>query len=383
MEHFIKKFVNIFLGFFVLSLAVSCKKDIPPHGGTTHHSVVELEEDDTEKYIEDMFCDVEVIPLENKRGCMLGNVMKMVVEGEHMYMWDMNGSQTLLSFNMDGSFNCKVGEVGHSKSEYTDMDNFSVNSNGDSIILLDYSTLKIYNDKGKFIGSEELDGTWKQLLFSTKGVVLGSHYRGRENLLQIRDLRTGDVKDLLPVDSAYVSYPLYSENSIQQVGDTVCFFDFLSHIFYIYDVNEPDSAESIQLYTDKILTVEKAKKDLKMNDFGDDLVESFVYNGKEIIGTMNLNESTHNFVLDVKEKKARSFKFRNGYCNFDCYHDGYYYKIMPSGHLLDTYKYYKERNKSGINPIPVGEVYRKLFDLVEKGLSERDNFVVIRMKLKR
>lgn len=366
---------NVFVMASALLFAVSCKKDVPPHGGTTRHCILTLEEDNSKKLFEDTFCDVEFIPLENKRECMIGNCMKVVVEGNRIYLWDMNGTDALLSFNMDGSFHGKIGEKGHSKHEYTYVKNFSVNRSGDTIALLDYNVLKYYDADGKFVGSEETDYSWDNMLYSTKGLVLGSHYRGigRETLLQIRDLYSGDVKDVLPVDSTRISYPPYSMNTIQQVGDTVCFFDFLSSTFYLYDVHNPDDAESIQLLTDNILDVKRAKRGMSSDEFDNDEVEKFVYTGSEIMGLMLIGGQSVSFKIDVKKKKAYRFNFRNGFCEFDCYHDGYFYFVMPSSWLLDECKYSRTK----------GEVYKKALEIVNNGLSEKDNDVVMRCRLKK
>ena len=370
-----KYIYNILVALCVVQFAVSCKKDVPPHGGTTRHSVLTVKDDKTERMFEDMFCDIELIPLENKRECMVGNCMKVAVEGEHMYLWDMNGKDALLSFNMDGSFHCKIGDMGHSKSEYANIYNFTVDRDGDTIVLLDYNALKLYDMDGGFIGLKDLDKSWDNMLLSTRGLVLGSHYRGlgMEHLIQIRDLRSDEVRDILPVDSTVVSYPPYSKNMIQQVGDTVCFFDFLSSTFYLYDVHNPDDAESVQLHTDDMINPEIAKRSDPFGKVVNDLVESYVYTGNEIIGLMSKDNQSSSFMVDVKKKEARCFNFSNGYCDFDCYHDGWFYTVLSSGWFLDMCKYSRVK----------GEKYKKAIELVGKGLTEQDNVVVMRVRMKR
>lgn len=370
-----KHVYNILVALCVLLFIVSCKKAVPPHGGTAHHYVLDMKEDNTECMFEDMFCDIELIPLENKRECMVGNCMKVMVEGEHIYLWDMNGKDALLSFNMDGTFHCQIGDVGHSKGEYSYMENFTVDRDGDTIALLDYNVLKLYNVDGEFIGLKELEKNWENMLLSTRGLVLCTHYRGFgvDHLIQILDLHSDDMKVFLPVDSTAISYPPYSENVIQQVGDTVCFFDFLSSTFYLYDVDNPDDAESIHLHTGSMINPEIAKKSDPLGKIVNDLVESFVYTGNEILGLMSKDGQSKSFEVDVKKKKARCFNFRNGYCGFDCYHDGWFYTVWPSSHLLDIYQYSRVK----------GDMYEKILELVEKGLSEQDNVVIMRARMKR
>lgn len=370
------KYIYIMLTLVcVLQLAASCKKDIPPHGGTVHHSVLNIERGESGRMIEDMFCDFELIPLENRRECMVGNCMKVVVEDRHIYLWDVNGKDALLSFNMDGSFHCKIGDVGHSKSEYTYMKNFAVNREEDSIALLDYDVLRLYDGNGKFIGTKDLEASWDNMLFSTRGLVLGSHYRGpgMEHLLQIYDIHSGGEKNILPVDSTFISYPPSFVNMIQQVGDTVCFFDFLSSTLFLYDVDNPDDAESIELHTEKMLNPENAKHCNPLGKVVNDMVERFVYTGNNILGVMSIDNHSNSFVVDVKKKKAYSLNFSNGYCDFDCYHNGWFYSVWPSSSLLEVCQYSREK----------GDFYKRIRQLVEDGLSEQDNIVIVRARLKR
>lgn len=46
-----KYIYNVFVMASVLLFVVSCKKDVPPHGGTTRHSVLTLEEDKSESFL--------------------------------------------------------------------------------------------------------------------------------------------------------------------------------------------------------------------------------------------------------------------------------------------------------------------------------------------
>lgn len=51
------------------------------------------------------FTDFRIIPLENRKECLLSNVCKMIVTDQNMYFWDKGPSSQVLRFDLNGKFN--------------------------------------------------------------------------------------------------------------------------------------------------------------------------------------------------------------------------------------------------------------------------------------
>lgn len=356
------------------TVIVSCSKGggdaIPPFKNT----ILKLEESSEKIKNLERFTDYEFIPLDNSREALLGNFMKLVVTDSLFYIYDLNTIPKVLSFHYDGRFNCQIGEIGHKQGEYVNIDNFSVNSRGDTVVFMEYGKLKFFDNTGKFLYAKILDDGkwWDNILYSTNAIVQASHYRGIDHLLAVYDTNTFKCKNLIPTDSAFISSPPYSKNQIQQVGDSICYFDFFSSSFYVFDVKNLGGIECFQLYSDRILNEKRARKhDLLKENF--DEVESFVFTGDRIVGHMYKNNMPFDFEIVLSKGTVELYRSLDINCSFACYYNGEYYKVVSANWIMDMYEW-GVLKKPGI---------KQCVEPIIARISEKDNYYILKMKRKR
>ena len=355
------------------TVLVSCNKGAGDAISPLKNTILKLEESSEEIRNLKKYTDYELIPLDNAREALVGNFRKLVVTDSLFYIYDSNTVPKVLSFFHDGSFNCQIGEIGRKQSEYVNIDNFSVNSRGDTVVFMEYGKLKFYDNSGKFMYVKSIDDGkwWDNILYSTKGIIQASHYRGIDHLLAIYDTKTFNCKNLIPTDSAFISSPPYSLNQIQQVGDSICFFDFFSSSFYVFDIKNLESIESFQLYSDRILNEERARKrDLSKDDY--DEVESFVFTGDRIVGHMYKKNVPYDFEIILSKGTIELYKSLDINCSFACYHNGEYYKVVSASWIMDMYEW-------GVLKKP--EINQCVEPIIS-GISEKDNYYILKMKRK-
>lgn len=318
------------------------------------------------------YTDFEFIPLDNAREALISNFGKMIVTDSLFYIYDQGSDYRILSFNHDGRFNGRIGEKGHTNREYVNIENFSVNSNGDTVVILEFDHLKFYDSDGKFLKMETFEGPqcWDDVLYSTSGVMMGSHYRKTDHLLALYDADFQESKNLIWVDSTMISSPPYSYNQIQQVGDTICFLDYFSSSFYVFSLNDLQHIQRYQLHSDNILNEERARNGNLMKERYD-LVEYYVFDGSRIVGEMRRDDRVCNFEISLDKETIELYDNYDFGCNFASYHNGYYYKLLSAGWIKDMY----DLGRLFANP-----QMRQAIEPFISNMTDKDNLFVFRMK---
>jgi len=96
------------------------------------------------------FKDIEYIPLETKKECLIGNIYKLYT-GTDFYLVHNFGN--ILKFSSDGTFIAKIGKQGRGPREFQNAQSVSVNPENGNIFVLSAWENKIYihSPDGKFI----------------------------------------------------------------------------------------------------------------------------------------------------------------------------------------------------------------------------------------
>lgn len=92
------------------------------------------------------------VPLETKEECLIGEVEKIIVKQDKIFVADFTVSKTLFVFDMQGKFLFKINKRGKGPGEYIQFHDFDVNIDG-SIYLWDINLCKfiICDSTGTFV----------------------------------------------------------------------------------------------------------------------------------------------------------------------------------------------------------------------------------------
>lgn len=104
---------------------------------------VEICESDEAIYAADMVDTVSLVALKENDACMVGEIKKIEETGEHYFV--MNQKKNMIArFSKDGEFVDKLQRVGRSKSEYIEINDFSVDEESGMLVLLcDYTKVMV------------------------------------------------------------------------------------------------------------------------------------------------------------------------------------------------------------------------------------------------
>lgn len=376
-----KKVIYLPLLFVLLALFISCDKVASKH---EEIKLVTLTPQFQDKYedmvsLSDEFTDFEIIPLENRSECLLSNVRKMIVTDSAMYFFDRGPIHQILSFSLDGKFKNRIGTRGHAKGEYQHIQNIASTYKGDTIAMMDFLNINLYNIDGKYLSSYPIknENGPEDIFFTNNGFFLGFFHRQKEGILSFNDMYMGNKVYIVETPVNPTGYPLGIDNVqlIQQDGNQIICLDVLSSSFFVFDVNNPKKITKYTFGLDNQLTEDKARKDVEEEDMFS-ITSYQIYNGV-IRGIVESQNKFYDFKFGLYDKTVKLMNHRDLNYSFDCCHSGYFYKILPAGAIID----FMDMKKKYMEPTRA--LLGKALSKLEGNISPTDNYYIIKMRLKK
>ena len=142
--------------FLLLTLLSGCKQsssDTNPKESLIRITIEDPEKENQMLYLSKYFKEAQVVPLETKAECLLGEIEKIEIDDNLMFVQD-NIRQGICCFNMEGKFLYRIGTLGNSPDELPDIEGFAIDKE-ENVIYLHSRILqknKSYSYKGEIIG---------------------------------------------------------------------------------------------------------------------------------------------------------------------------------------------------------------------------------------
>ncbi len=370
------KWLTILLFSVFISSCNQSKSDVGEYENDVTLEIGDIEE---EKSFYDEFDNFAIVPLEGCQEAMLSDVYKMQATDTGVYFFDnvSFSNPSVLLFNHDGSFRNKIGTQGHSKGEYTSVSNFSATSTGDTVVLLDFNTLKTYRSDGTFVSSQTLEDEygWDDLLPLKDGLLMATYHRGYDHLMSLYSWGLDKKQSLLPSSSELIKGALWSINRLQKVGDKICYLDGYTSTFYIFDLNHPNEISRYTLSSPKMLTEQIAMKEIDFMNNGYDFVCDYIFDGEEILGILQYGCREHDFRVNLKENKVTVSDHTGFRYRFQCYHDGYYYQLL---YPFQIQKIFSSKEVSHMKE--ANKILEEAFKTCNKDVTEYDNYYLLKTR---
>jgi hypothetical protein len=328
--------------------------------------------------ITEEFCDIEIIPLENNSEALMGEIDNMQVCDNGFYIINRQEKYPLFYYKHDGSFGAKIGENGHSRAEYTTLWNFSANTAGDTVAVLDYNYVRLYDSNGTFINAYDFKDTqyWQGFLYTDKGVFLSTSNRCLNSVLA---QYTHDFRTEHPIIEGQVNLirdnPSSWQNLIRRDGQNICYYDYYTATFYIFDTNNMKKSKSFTLHSPNGLAESKIRNmDVSSQDF--DHLISYVFEDNIIWGKFNYGGVGYNLKLDVKTGTCQLKRFSDLGYGFLCSHNGWYYQAFEPAQLMMLINSDKQA------PWPIWTLLEEALEPYKDKINETDNYYILRMRKK-
>ncbi|MDR1098460.1 MAG: 6-bladed beta-propeller [Tannerella sp.] len=96
---------------------------------------------------------IDIIPLEFNDSCILGEIRKIVIHNDHIFLIESRRPKTVYRFDMQGNFLNSIGVYGQGPMEILELQDFSINEEENRIYLLDNAKHAVfcYAFDGEFI----------------------------------------------------------------------------------------------------------------------------------------------------------------------------------------------------------------------------------------
>lgn len=357
----------------------SCTRPNMTAGEYKNDFTLEIGDIEEEKSFYDEFDNFTIVPLEGCQEAMLSDVYKMQATDTGVYFFDnvSFSNPSVLLFNHDGSFRNKIGTQGHSKGEYTSVSNFSATSAGDTVVLLDFNTLKTYRSDGTFVSSQTLEDEygWDDLLPLKDGLLMATYHRGYDHLMSLYSWGLDKKQSLLPSSSELIKGALWSINRLQKAGDKICFLDAYTSTFYVSDLNHLNEISRFALSSPNMLTEQIAMQEPDFMNKEYDFVKDYIFDGEEIFGTLQYNGLQHDFRINLNENKVTVNNHSGFNYIFLCYHDGFYYQLLSPFQIKKILGSKEKPHMKEAN-----RILEEAFKAYNHDITEYDNYYMLKMK---
>lgn len=360
---------NIIMRFLSLILLISitllsCNNE---HQLTVTKKTVKL---DDIGYINklDSNANYQIIPLEGHGESMINSVDKLIITSSGIFVLDLYPEPSIRMFSHDGSYMGKIGALGHSKSEVSYILDFCTNAMGDSIYLLQYDEIKVFNNKGKYLSTIKLNETMhcEKIVCVDNKFVCSSNYTGVPNLVNICDDKFAIEYKQVETNGYSINQHPYMKNPIWCSHGKIIYCDFFSSSFYVTDMKTFQTV-CYELESDNLLKREDAT--LRNWDNRDHILK-YYFDGRIIKGSIAFGNTLKNFELDLKNETCNVFLNISGVLPVDAYYNGLYYTCADPESLL-RFVETCENNKQNTS----------LYNEIKKyKVSSNDNYYIIMWK---
>lgn len=168
-----RKFNTLVIAIFI-TLSSSCTNKTNTKSNSDVHIInVEISSEQNTFIYSDYFNDVEIIALETNNSSLIGNINRISFYNNNIYILDKQ-SNSVLIFNINGSFLNKINNVGMGPGEYTQIGDFDIDRDNNRILVYAHSPMKLiyYDLECNFIKEERINDIYRNILSVKNGVVL-------------------------------------------------------------------------------------------------------------------------------------------------------------------------------------------------------------------
>lgn len=325
------------------------------------------------------FTDFEIIPLENRDECMLTDVRKLIVTDGAMYVFDAASMPRVLSFLPDGRFRNTIGSMGHAKGEYQMIMNLASNAKGDTVAIVSYPGIYLYDADGNFLSMPDIENCSgaEDMLLTDKGMYLGYFHRQETSVMKLLGNDMKPVTSIVETPVNPVGAPLGVDNGhiMQEDGKELYCLDALNSCFYVCDKYMAQNVMKYSIGLDNMQTEADIRSNTGATD-GTYRICSYQACDGVVRGVAEHDAGYYDFRLDLQNHTATFMHHTDFSYSFDCCRYGYFYKVITASTLLD----YMDKDKRYMESIRT-LLGKALSDLDGK-VSYSDNHYIIKMRLR-
>lgn len=183
---------------------------------------------------------LKYIPLEINSDVLIGQIDKMLVRNDRIFVADYHGSKSLFVFDMQGKFIFKINSFGRGPGEFLEFFDFNIAPSGE-IYLWDVAQFKLirYSSEGFFLSEKRLSYQFINfIIHANDGLYVNRLFKGGDCDCDLAhyDLLTDRIKKILPVtEKKLFDLPQFCPHYFYESPTGYCYIPRFSDIAYQID----------------------------------------------------------------------------------------------------------------------------------------------------
>ncbi|MEX0724068.1 MAG: 6-bladed beta-propeller [Gracilimonas sp.] len=170
------------LVLFLFSVLIGCNDNFKD----ANHAITEIDVDKADSvYVSDFVKQVTYIPLSNTNRTLIGNVDKVRMDEDRIYVLDMYQSVGVFVYDHSGNFLFKIQNFGRGPGEFMGPYDFTIDYENDEIVIYDARGMKIcFYDKetGQFLREKLFEFRFRRFEAISDGFLFHTDNRPNPNI---------------------------------------------------------------------------------------------------------------------------------------------------------------------------------------------------------
>lgn len=211
----------------VVFMVCSCRKEKVQDGNVIRF---DLEQEAQDIHATPLIKDCKIIPLETRDSVLIGEIDKVIMHHDRLYVGDFSKTNAVYIFDMQGKFQHKISRQGRGPEEYISLYDMFIDPRTGELKLLSRMDRRIlaFSDDGKvFNGVQKMPKMFRELVPSQSGYVgfSANYAEDRENPFNIwlLDQDVQIVGKEFPINPVRESKWSSSITVFSSYQDTVCY----------------------------------------------------------------------------------------------------------------------------------------------------------------
>lgn len=303
---------HIGIVLFVICFLTACNnKNINKNGAQLEVDYKNLNKLNLSEFVD----DIKVIRLQSTDGHIVGQISKVLVFDNNIYIWDQL-SNMLFIYDMNGNILNTLNKIGNGPEEYIKIIDFDIDEKGIYIVDFPSHSVKLYNFNLEFERKIAYSFFGSNILATDESIWLYNEYSVGSSYYRL--FRIDNESHILSEyfeQNALAAEPKYnwvSSNVFQKYGDKYYFSDRYSNTIFIYNQNNWNEYVSFS-FGNKTFPKEKQIFDYDINAQEFPYIirrEFFITEQYIIIDYIYMNDRYHSF-YEKNSATLRSGKIEN------------------------------------------------------------------------
>lgn len=157
----------LFMVFLQILLFIGCKRNSQKLKIHENIKLINVQRPLEDKFLtsSDYFDSIDIVPLETTEKSLIASINRIIVYNDNIYILDRK-SNSVLVFNISGSFTFRIKSIGRGPGEYMQVGDFCVDLENEKIVVYAHDPMKLlyYDFNGNFLAEEGLEDIFNNIM---------------------------------------------------------------------------------------------------------------------------------------------------------------------------------------------------------------------------